>query len=325
MTFTEFQDSFELQARALLVPEDAWSRLIPLYVIEGALVIFKNLVEKQPYLADDYPALMRQLAKEFQNSGVASSVDLYSCKKSASESVGKFYASVTSLAKRLYPDMQTHARDQIILGAFIHGLPVAYQRQLLNNQQINTSEAAFKLAQRYERTNEVLQKENSSAAVNHVVGRPNHESTSADQQFESIRRSLKNLEQRERERAEGEDRIARHYQRESNMKRRPIGPNRFWYNPPQRRMGRKPHWRQNWDRNSNQSHFQPQQTDRNWQQESWRPDYERREGYNNYPPQQGPYSHDRSSQSQYNDYNQQGGYHWSPQAPSYEFIGWCLG
>jgi len=80
---------------------------------------------------------MKTLAKEFQESSdVVSSVYLYSRKKQTSESVGKFYhfyASITSLAKRLYPNMPLEARDHITLGAFIQRLPVGFQRQLLNN------------------------------------------------------------------------------------------------------------------------------------------------------------------------------------------------
>jgi hypothetical protein len=134
-------DSFELQASALLIPRDSWQRLLPLYLCDAALLTYRNLVDKKPYLEDDYDDLVKALNKEFQvTSGISSSVELYNRKKQSSESVGKFYASITAIAKRVYPKMDVSARDQIILGAFLQGLDTSFQRRLLNNQKVTTSE-----------------------------------------------------------------------------------------------------------------------------------------------------------------------------------------
>ena len=47
-TWMEFRENYELQCRALSVPMQSWPRLLPIYLSEGALITFKNLVEKQP-------------------------------------------------------------------------------------------------------------------------------------------------------------------------------------------------------------------------------------------------------------------------------------
>jgi hypothetical protein len=191
-------------------------------------------------LASNYDELIASLTKDFQaNCGVTSSMELYNRKKEKEESIGKFYSSITSLAKRLYPNMEFSARDQIVLGAFIKGLPINYQHKLLNHPDLTTSEQAFQLAQRYERTYEILERNLKTEAVNQVLNQTGG-MDQRESELASIKQSLKNLELREKQRSDQDDRIARHRWRENNMKRRPMGQNRFRYNPPARRFGRRP-------------------------------------------------------------------------------------
>ena len=246
-TFTEFLDSFTLQCHALMISKNNWSRILPLYLQDGSMVVYRQIIEKHPDFADDYDALVKALSQEFQACGnVVSAVDLYGRKKQSSESIGKFYSSICSMAKRLYPDMTDKARDQIILGAFTQGLPANYQRHLLNSPTIKTCEDAFKLSQRLERTNALLQKDSNTSAVNQISETPQ----ALQGAVETMQRSLKQLEAREREREEQEDRQARHQWRENNLSRPPIGPNRSRYNyqPPSRGRGRNERnpGRQNW-------------------------------------------------------------------------------
>ena len=219
MTWQEFQEMYELQCRALSVPEHTWAKLIPLYLKEGSLIVYKNLVEKQPMLKDDYDGLMCALNKEFQNVSGASSIDLYSRQKLPNESIGKYYSVITSMAKRIYPDMEHAARDKVILGAFLSGLPLTFKRGLLN-KNLKSAEEAFKLAQRYERTNEIILKDGASTVSEPVTEIVNQISDSfkKDQELESLKKSLKELQLKERERAENEDRLSRQNYREKNMK-----------------------------------------------------------------------------------------------------------
>ena len=218
-TWMEFRENYELQCRALSVPMQSWPRLLPIYLSEGALITYKNLVEKQPELKDDYEALMYELNKEFQNSGAASPVDLYSRQKAANESVGKFYSVITSMAKRLYPNMDYQARDKVILGAFLAGLPISFKRGLLN-KNLTSAEEAFKLAQRYERTNEIILKDGGTTVAQPVTEMVNQLSADIkrDHELETLRNSLKELQRKESERAEKEDRLVRQTQRERNMR-----------------------------------------------------------------------------------------------------------
>ena len=226
-TFTEFLDQFTMQARALMIAKANWSRILPLYLQDGSMIVYRKLMEKNPELADDYDALTNALMREFQAcSNVVSAVDLYSKKKQPTESIGKFYSSICSMAKRLYPDMRDDSRDQIILGSFTQGLPANYQRHLLNSPSLKTSEDAFKLSQRLERTNDLLQKDTTTSAVNQIT----EASGNLRGEVETMQKSLKQLEARERERAEQEARQSRHQWREDNWSKPPIGPNRFRYN-----------------------------------------------------------------------------------------------
>jgi hypothetical protein len=289
LTFNEFQDNFEVQARALLIPEENWSRLLPLYLQDGALITFKNLVEKNSYLADEYDELMAALTREFQtSSGVMSTVDLYNKKKQPSESVGKYYNFISSTAKRLYPNMPADARDQIILGAFINGLPTSFQRQLLNNQTIKTSEDAFKISQRLERTNDLLQDANAQQ-VNQLT-EVNH---NLRMDIENMKRSLKHLEDKERERAQHQDDRSRHTWRQNNLRRPPIGPNKYRYTYQTKGRQFQNTWQPNrnnrtpsWQRQNGQttSWYRP-----NNFQSNWRGQNHNQPGSNNYAQNQ-PYN-----------------------------------
>lgn len=127
-----------------------------------------------------------------QSDQIATSVDLSSRVKQESESVGKYYASITSVTKRLFLNMAPAARDQIILSAFVKGLPLTYKRGLLNNTNIKTLNQAFKAAQRMEKTNLILLKDSLQETVNIIE-------TDKNEELKSIKRSLKDLELRQAE------------------------------------------------------------------------------------------------------------------------------
>ena len=167
---------------------------------------YKNLISKQAGIVGSYRKLMKDLAEEFQISGIMSYMDLHNRKKLATESVGKFYASITSIAGKLYPDMATIDKDQVILGVFINGLPPKHKEKLLNNQTISSSEEAFKLAQMYERTDEKLRDNSHTPTINHILGRQQSEARITCQALECIKQRIRNLERKEKER---EDREAR--------------------------------------------------------------------------------------------------------------------
>ncbi|KAF6033635.1 hypothetical protein EB796_008062 [Bugula neritina] len=95
--------------------------------------------------------------QEFNNArGVVPSFDLTLEKRWYSESDDKFYSTICAMAKRAYPYIDEHARDQIILAPFVKGLPIIFQRGMLNNSYITTSDETFKIAQGYEHTNQLL-------------------------------------------------------------------------------------------------------------------------------------------------------------------------
>jgi len=68
--------------------------------------------------------------QEFNNArGVVPSFDLNIRKKMDSESDGKFYSTICAMAKRAYPYIDEHARDQVILAPFVKGLPISSKEE----------------------------------------------------------------------------------------------------------------------------------------------------------------------------------------------------
>ncbi|XP_067941064.1 putative mediator of RNA polymerase II transcription subunit 29 [Watersipora subatra] len=240
-TFSEWTDNYELNCQALSIPQENWGKILPLYLTEGALITYRNIIARNPTIKEDYNILTAELAEEFAvTDGIANSVDLNNRVKQESESVGKYYASITTMAKRLFPTMNADALDQIILSSFVRGLPVTFKRGLLNNPSITTADLAFKAAQRMEKTNAILLNESAHANISAV-----NRDIRLEEQMEAMKQSLKNLELREAERVaesrHGQDnnnnwyRQAKNYS--SNATANPNWRDRRWNKP----MGRQFH------------------------------------------------------------------------------------
>jgi len=225
LTWNEFKENFTMHSRALSIPEESWPKILALYLKDGAKIIYTKIINKYPNLNEDFYGLIQEMDQEFTNSGgVVPSFDLNSRKKLDTESVGKFYSTICAMAKRAYPNIDEHARDQIILAQFIKGLPFTFQRGILNNSLITSSDEAFKVAQRYEHTNQLLLQDVVNQTTINTI-----ENDKKDQEIESLKRSLKALELREKEKADYANEVARHRWRDDNMRRNPLGPNRDFY------------------------------------------------------------------------------------------------
>ncbi|KAF6019074.1 hypothetical protein EB796_022629 [Bugula neritina] len=226
LTWNEFKENFTMHSRALSIPEESWPKILALYLKDGAKITYTKIINKYPNLNEDFYGLIQEMDQEFTNSGgVVPSFDLNSRKKLDTESVGKFYSTICAMAKRAYPNIDEHARDQIILAQFIKGLPITFQRGMLNNSHITSSDEAFKVAQRYEHTNQLLLQD----VVNQTTINTIESDRKKDQEIESLKRSLKALELREKEKADYANEVARHRWRDDNMRRNPLGPNRDFY------------------------------------------------------------------------------------------------
>ena len=304
LTFSEWLDSYELNCRALSIPKENWGKVVPLYLTEGAMVMYRSLIDAQPDLGDDYGKLIKILGEEFNAAdGVATSVDLNTRTKQESESVGKFYASITSMARRLFPTMAKDALDQIILASFVRGLPLNYKKGLLNNPSIQTAAQAFKAAQRMERTNLMLLKDSIPEMVN-TIGKDKEE------ELEAMKRSLKNLEMRQAELLNMNRERGNDYRRWSYQGHQPNIHSRNYNNP-------QPNWKQNYgrDRQLQRNHndnWRPAQTHRrsfnnNSYNHSRRPNWDRNSykyhNNNNTRRNDRPWRHDRMQAAQ--QYNQQ--------------------
>ncbi|KAF6033119.1 hypothetical protein EB796_008549 [Bugula neritina] len=128
-----------MHSRALSIPEESWPKILALYLKDGAKITYTKIINKYPNLNEDFYGLIQEMDQEFINSGgVVPSFDLNSRKKLDTESVGKFYSTICAMAKRAYPNIDEHARDQIILAQFIKGLPITFQRGMLNNSHITS-------------------------------------------------------------------------------------------------------------------------------------------------------------------------------------------
>ena len=90
ITFSEWKDNYELNCQALSIPRENWGKILPLYLTEGALITYRNIIARNPTIKEDYNILTSELAEKFAvTDEIANTVDLNNIVKHESESVGK--------------------------------------------------------------------------------------------------------------------------------------------------------------------------------------------------------------------------------------------
>ena len=103
------------------------SRVLPMYFTDGALLVYKTLIEKKPGIADDWERLTKELTKSFGNRCAIPANKLINVVKHNDETTSAFYNRVRTLAAQVYPNQDERGLDDIIRTHFISGLDQATQ------------------------------------------------------------------------------------------------------------------------------------------------------------------------------------------------------
>jgi hypothetical protein len=148
--FTEFIDQFDLHCLGLGIPRQNLARLLPMYFSDGALLVYKKVIDKAAELADDYPKLVFALKAKFgKKSGVPAN-ELANITKRPDQTTCSFYNKVKTLAQQVYPNISREALDAIIKTHFIGGLDEATQIYFMDREDPVTAHDAYLMAERRE-------------------------------------------------------------------------------------------------------------------------------------------------------------------------------
>ena len=159
VTYEEFLEQFKRQAYGLCLPRCSWARVLATYFCDGALLVYNKVIKAHPRYADSYSKLTQALREKFScNGGSGRAADLFLRTKRKTESVGRFFMSVLSLAGQAFPTLDEQALDEVIKSVFILGLDPHSKRQLLDWEP-KTAQDAFEQAQRIETTEFIMQNE----------------------------------------------------------------------------------------------------------------------------------------------------------------------
>jgi hypothetical protein len=159
---TRWQD----QCMALSLPKPNWSRLLSLYLSEGALAILQELKEDDPSLLDDFDRLSGRLGQRFQKSkGLMGSSALQNRVQQPGESIGAFYLALKELLKASYPTMDSTARDELGRDFFISGLRDIKTKENVLRKQPGSLAKAYELAESNSFTSNLLARETARQTI----------------------------------------------------------------------------------------------------------------------------------------------------------------
>ena len=182
ITFTELIEEFEIQAYGLGIARTQWARLLATYLKHSALIEYQNVIKEHPKYADNYEKLKEALMGKFgTRGGQHKSSELFT-KTKGTDTVGKFYTTITSLAKQTFPDIDEKAQEKIIKSQFIRGLDWQTRRAVLNEDNLSLREV-FIMAERFESTNAMMDNHDDKMLQIHA-------GTTADREQDRILLSL---------------------------------------------------------------------------------------------------------------------------------------